>query len=246
MFQMTDQKLHLLALQSRPPASLPKPGELDDVGALLYRRPSGSRTLRLEAIRDAKEQTAPTRAIPRRLRKLSGRGILSDNFGWFRSELIMAFTDGTIYGHTSTHKDTCSDLYVITQDFVAHGQRDLSGAPIHPQIKTTRYGVPLYQLDGESLVLPIYLRYPMTPPRSDHDRIMHVEWYQGQINMILDLLEIHLPETPELTWLHPRNYSYFGEVNPQITHCPDEFCSVEIYDPVSTFHPPEPNVSRQI
>lgn len=203
---MMPQDILLLAIPGQIPLSLPQPRDLDGVGGILYRSQSGGLNLRIEALRDAERQTASDRLLPRRLRRLSGYGIIEGRYGWFRSAHILPFTDWTIYGRTSLSEDSCSDLFVLTQDFVAHGQHDLSGAPIHPQIKISRYGAPLHQLDGEAFMLPIYLRSSLVPPKSAHERIKQVDRYGDQINIILDLLGLRVSKTPELTWLHRRNY----------------------------------------
>lgn len=197
---------HLLAMPSTPPETLPQPEDLDGVGALLYCRPPGGRNLRLEACRDVNGQAAPIRGLPMRLRKISGSGIIEGRYGRPRSQHIQSFTDWTVYGRAPTHRDSRSDVFAITQHFVAHGQHDLSGAPIQPSIGRTRYSAPLYQLDGKAALLPVYLRSSLTPPCSAHERLEHFERFGGQLRMIFDLLGVPFSTTPELTWLHPRNY----------------------------------------
>ena len=200
------QDLLLLAMPCKLPKALPHPGSVDGLGALLYRRSHGARKLRLEACLDLNNQVAPIRVLPLRARKLSGRGIIDGKYGWPRPHHTPGFTDWTIYGRTSKQDEGCSDAFIFTQDFVAHGQHDLSGASVHPKIKRTRYGAPLYQLDGEAPVLPIYLKSSLVPPSSAHERMRYLDRYQPQISMILDLLGLSNSAAPELTWLHSRNY----------------------------------------
>jgi hypothetical protein len=190
----------------RPLAPLPDPKDHGGV-TLLYRRRYGRLDLRLEKCRDGVGHAAPLRKLPRRLRKLSARGIIDGRYGWPRSEHVPSFADWTIYGRPSDHRDARSDIFIFTQDFVAHGQQGLPGATILPKIRNTRYGTPLYQLDGEASVLPVYLRSRLAPPRSAHERIEHFNRCGAQLCMILDTLGLSVPTEPVLTWLQPENYA---------------------------------------
>jgi hypothetical protein len=203
---MPTQNLHLLAMPYLPPRTLPNLDNLEDGTILIYRRMPRRHNLRLELCLDAKGQSFPKNKLRRNLRKLSKRGIFDGFYKWPKSEYVPGLTDWTIYGRFSDYQDKRSDTLVITRDLVIHGQHDLEGNPILPQIKNTRYGTPLYQLNAEAMLLPVYLRSRLEPPSSAHERIRDIEKYGQHFRTILNLLQIHVPAQPEMTWLPPKTY----------------------------------------
>lgn len=101
-------------------------------------------------------------------------------------------------------KALCSDAFVITQDFVVHGRHTVSGKNITPKIKNTRYKTPVYNLDENAFVLPIYLRF--SPQMSSHQKIAFAHRYTPQMRIVLDLLNFPFDTPPDLTWLPDHNY----------------------------------------
>lgn len=180
------QNFHLLAIPTRTLSSFPQPEQLDAVCAMMYKRLPKKSHLSLTACRDEHNQNISIQNIPRKWRKLSGRGVIEGQYGWPKREYVQSFIDGTIYHPSSPDSSLFSDSFVVTQDFVAHGRHTLSGDPITPKIKNTRYGVPLYNLNEEALVLPIYLRFSL--PMSSHQKLAWLQRYDAQMKAALDLL----------------------------------------------------------
>lgn len=207
---MTLQSLHFVAIPSYRNFSLRNLDNLERGEVLCYRRNHHRRNIRLKARLDPQGKPTPVNKAPRRIRKLSRRGVFAGYYGWPRPKYIPGFIDWTIYGLTNAsrdHQNTRSDTFIITRDFIFHGQHDLAGIPILPKIKNTRYGAPLYNLDTAAEILPVYLRSPLMPPRSAHERIKSVEQYEQQLQAALGLLQISCCARPEMTWLPPENYA---------------------------------------
>jgi hypothetical protein len=197
-----------LAMPSRPPHLVPDAEEIIGPAALLYRRSAGRGDLRLELILHADGKLLPARGLPRALRRISARGIIEGRYGWPQSKYVRSFVDWTMYGRAFDYQYNRSDAFVLTRDFVAHGQHDHTGVPILPKIANSRYGVPLYGLDGQMTALPIYLRRPLLPPRSAHERLVRLGDFGPQLEAILDLIGLPPSASPELTWLPPENYDH--------------------------------------
>lgn len=149
----------------------------------------------------------PIQTVPFRLRTLSRRGIIDGHFGLFRSTYVPGFSDWTIYGRASTAKNGRTDVLVCTEHFVTLGHNDSEGVPIRPTVEHTRYGAPLYGLDPQAIVLPIYLRTRMSPPTSAHQRLDLRGRYGSEIRLIANLLGFDCQRNPELTWIPLLQYT---------------------------------------
>ena len=207
---MALQNLHFLAIPLPRSFSPHKLGNLKKGEILCYRRNHRRRNIVLTTRLDSKGKPIPVNRMPRHIRKLSRRGVFDGYYGWPRSRYIHGFIDwtiyGTVYGLSSDHHNTRSDTFIITRDFIVHGQHDRAGTPILPKIKNTRYGAPLYNLDTAAQFLPVYLRTPSMPPSSAHERIRNIDRYGQQLQTAMNLLQISDFAQPEMTWLSAENY----------------------------------------
>lgn len=200
---MTQAHIHLLALPRPACEFAPLPRSVD---VLHFERPIGKRNLRAVAALDLDGYEVLRRALPRSLRRLSAKGFVPGTYGWPRSRYCQGFIDWTIYGHPEPQRDTRSDHFVITRDFIAHGQKDAGPVPIIRHIATSRYGTPIYRMPPQMAIVPIYLRRTIVPPTSAHSRLEQVAEIGPQLAAIRRSLDLPASQTPELTWLPPENY----------------------------------------
>jgi hypothetical protein len=206
---MQNQNPHLLALPVRSsvaPASLLKiPPE---VFAMRIERPLGRRKLRAASAMDHTGKPITPRSLPRSIKRFPARGFIPGRYGWPRASYIAGFADWTIYGHPEPHSDTRSDHFIATQDFIAHAQKLPDASLVIRHIATSRYGTPIYRMQPDMEILPIYLRQPISPPTSAHGRMEQMARFGPQLAAILRLLDIPAGSAPELTWLPAENYAF--------------------------------------
>lgn len=185
---------------------LPDLREDDAPSAVLYRRSAGRRHMCFEVAIDPAGRALPFRNVHRALRKLPSQGIIEGHYGWFRKEFVRSFLDWTIYGHPAEHLSTVSDEFVLTRNFFVHAQRDLGGSPVLNRIERSRYGVPLYRMNPSMMILPIYLRGRLTPPKSAHQRLAQMQEFGAELRTVLGLLSLDDIGQDTLTWLTDENY----------------------------------------
>lgn len=171
-------------------------------------RPAGRKRMRFGLAIDGDGHEVRRSRVPRAMRRLSTRGFISGDYGWFRSNYVESFLDWTIYGYPTALRSERSDHFILTPDFIAHGQKDLSAQPVISPILRTRYGTPIYNMPPDLLVLPIYLRQPFLPPGSAHERLKQTVELQPQLEAILHMLDLTGRAKPELTWLPKDNYGF--------------------------------------
>lgn len=169
--------------------------------AALYRRKPRRRRFSLDAAIDASGCNLPKSAVPRLLRRLSSRGFIDGYHGWLRKEYVSGFLDWTVYGRQSSLMSIHSDLIALTPDFVAHAQLDLNGSSVLRTIAETRYGTPVYGMDGGMTILPIYLRRPLYPPQSAHEQLAQLSDLGPQLQSIMGLLDLDRSGRTDLSWL---------------------------------------------
>lgn len=202
---MTHTHIHLFAMPASPADPFAKAVSDDAAFGALYRRQPGHKAFQLQDCLSLNGRAHPIKAVPRRLRKLSGKGILTGDYGFPRRN-VPGYIDWSTNGYESFTRDNRMDEFVVTKDFIAHRQRDLIGAHVPCELSSSRYGAPIYDMPKGLSVLPIYLRGAMSPPPSSHERVAQFIAIEPQIDAILGLLDLAGQCVKELIWLAPGNY----------------------------------------